>query len=42
MGERCLCARTSALAAVALLGGVGTVYGPLPTFTVVAASASSG
>ena len=30
-------ARTSALAALALVGGVGTVYAPVPTFTVVAA-----
>jgi exopolysaccharide production protein ExoQ len=29
-------ARASALAALALLGGVGTVYAPVPTFTVVA------
>jgi hypothetical protein len=29
-------ARTSAFAAVALLGGVGTVYAPVPTITVVA------
>jgi exopolysaccharide production protein ExoQ len=28
--------RASALAALALLGGVGTVYAPVPTFTVVA------
>jgi hypothetical protein len=30
-------ARASALAALALVGGVGTVYAPVPTFTVVAA-----
>ena len=29
-------ARASALAALALVGGVGTVYAPVPTFTVVA------
>ena len=29
-------ARTSALAALALVGGVGTVYAPVPTFTAVA------
>ena len=29
-------ARASAFAAVALVGGVGTVYAPVPTFTVVA------
>ncbi len=29
-------ARTSAFAALALLGGVGTVYAPVPTFTAVA------
>ena len=29
-------ARASALAALALLGGVGTVFAPVPTFTVVA------
>jgi exopolysaccharide production protein ExoQ len=29
-------ARTSALAALALVGGMGTVYAPVPTFTVVA------
>jgi exopolysaccharide production protein ExoQ len=31
-----LAARASALAALALVGGVGTVYAPVPTFTVVA------
>jgi hypothetical protein len=30
-------ARASVLAAVTLLGGVGTVYTPVPTFTVIAA-----
>ena len=30
-------ARVSALAAVTLLGGVGTVYTPVFTFTVIAA-----
>jgi hypothetical protein len=30
-------ARASALAALALVGGVGTVYAPVPTFTDVAA-----
>ena len=30
-------ARASALATLALVGGVGTVYAPVPTFTVVAA-----
>jgi hypothetical protein len=29
-------ARVSALAALALVGGVGTVYAPVPTFTAVA------
>jgi hypothetical protein len=29
-------ARASALAALALVGGVGTVYAPVPTFTAVA------
>jgi hypothetical protein len=29
-------ARTSVFAVLALLGGVGTVYAPVPTFTVVA------
>jgi exopolysaccharide production protein ExoQ len=31
-----LAARASAFASLALLGGVGTVYAPVPTFTVVA------
>ena len=30
-------ARASALAALALVGGVGTVYAPVPTFSVLAA-----
>ena len=30
-------AMASTLAALALVGGVGTVYAPVPTFTVVAA-----
>ena len=42
MGVRCLlAAMASTLAALALVGGVGTVYAPVPTFTVVAASTTS-